>query len=166
MPRAAISATTCAALLAAAPSASLPKYTCTSRPCKRQRRMRRAQFARLRRLYEGTAVAAGIGNTTLRWLPSRAFTARLRSSPSPPGEEHARVLADRKGTRPIRDAEDESVLRFEPALGLDRGHAAGAGGGDGLAVDLVLNVAAGEDAFDASARRAGVGEDVAGCACG
>ena len=37
-------------------------------------------------------------------------------------------------------------VRGEPALGLERGHAAGAGGGDGLAVDEVLDVAGGEDA--------------------
>src|SRR5206468_2807902 len=37
----------------------------------------------------------------------------------------------------------------EPALGVQGGHAAGAGGGDGLAVVVVGDVAGGEDAFDA-----------------
>ena len=36
----------------------------------------------------------------------------------------------------------------QKALHLNRGHAAGAGGGDGLAVDVVLGVAAGKDALD------------------
>ena len=49
----------------------------------------------------------------------------------------------------------------EPALGFDRGHAAGAGGGHGLAVDVVLHVAGGEHAFDAGLRGAGLGADVA-----
>src|SRR5438093_10346720 len=40
------------------------------------------------------------------------------------------------------------VLRFEPALGVDRGHAAHSGGGDRLAVGVVDVVAAGEHAFD------------------
>src|SRR5947209_23424 len=38
-------------------------------------------------------------------------------------------------------------LRLQPALGVDGGHAAGAGGGDGLAVGPVLDVAGGEDAL-------------------
>ena len=39
-----------------------------------------------------------------------------------------------------------AVLIFEPALGLDRGHAARARGGHSLAVVAVLAVARGEDA--------------------
>nr|GEU28440.1 hypothetical protein [Tanacetum cinerariifolium] len=38
------------------------------------------------------------------------------------------------------------LLRFEVALGIQRGHAAGAGAGDGLAVDMVLHVAGGKHA--------------------
>ena len=45
-----------------------------------------------------------------------------------------------------RDA--RSVAGFEPAFAVDGCHAAGAGGGDGLAVGVVLHVAAGEDAVD------------------
>ncbi len=37
---------------------------------------------------------------------------------------------------------------FEILLYFERGHAAGAGGGDGLAVAAVLHVAAGKDAGD------------------
>ena len=49
---------------------------------------------------------------------------------------------------------------LEVALGVDRGHAARAGGGDGLAVDVILHVAAGEHARHARAR-AVVRDDVA-----
>ena len=48
-----------------------------------------------------------------------------------------------------RTASDGQAVRgvgLEPALGVDRGHAARAGGGDGLAVGVVLDVAAGEHA--------------------
>src|SRR5208282_719691 len=38
---------------------------------------------------------------------------------------------------------------FQEALGFDGGHAAGAGGGDGLAIDVVLHVAGDEHALDA-----------------
>src|SRR6185369_8991450 len=37
-------------------------------------------------------------------------------------------------------------------FGVERGHAAGAGGGDRLAVDVILDVAAGEDARDVGLR--------------
>ena len=40
------------------------------------------------------------------------------------------------------------VQGFEPAFGVDRCHAAGSGGGDGLAVVVVDDVAAGEHARD------------------
>ena len=46
------------------------------------------------------------------------------------------------------------VERFEEALGVYRGGAPSAGGGDGLAVDGIGDVARGEDAGDASARGA------------
>ena len=38
---------------------------------------------------------------------------------------------------------------IEVVLGIDRSHAAGAGGGDGLPVDVILHVAAREDARNA-----------------
>src|SRR2546426_7906943 len=39
-----------------------------------------------------------------------------------------------------------SVFRFQEPLGVHRGHAAGAGGGHGLPVDMILDVARGKDA--------------------
>src|SRR5438132_11915521 len=50
--------------------------------------------------------------------------------------------------------------RFQVALAVHRSHAAGAGGGDGLAIDMILHVAAGERTGDAGLR-AVVCEDVA-----
>ena len=47
----------------------------------------------------------------------------------------------------------------EKSLGVERGHAAGAGGGDGLAVGLVHHVTAGEHARDAGAGRTGLDLD-------
>src|SRR4051794_15197210 len=49
----------------------------------------------------------------------------------------------------------------EPALGVDRGRRAGAGGGDRLAVDVVDDVTAGEDAVDVGPGRGVVNLDVA-----
>src|SRR3984957_5864141 len=53
------------------------------------------------------------------------------------------------------------ALCFEPAFGVDGGHAAGAGRGDCLAVDAVDDVAAGEDAVDVGVGRARFHLDVA-----
>src|SRR5262245_1183283 len=47
---------------------------------------------------------------------------------------------------------------LQPALDVDGGHAPRAGGRDGLAVDVVLDVAAGEDAFDVGGRRPRLGD--------
>src|SRR5687767_10041434 len=53
-------------------------------------------------------------------------------------------------------------IRFgEEFLRIEGGHAAGAGGGDGLAVDLVLHVAARKHALDTGARAAGLDPDIA-----
>ena len=41
----------------------------------------------------------------------------------------------------------------QPLLAVERRHAAGAGGGDGLAIDVVDGIAAGEDALDVRGRR-------------
>ena len=46
-------------------------------------------------------------------------------------------------------------------LGVERGLAAGAGGGDGLAVGVVDEVAGGEDAGQVGPRRLALGDDVA-----
>src|SRR2546423_4155140 len=53
----------------------------------------------------------------------------------------------------------ERVSELEPALGIDRRHAAAPRGRDGLPVDAVLDVPGDEDALDA--RAGAVGEDVA-----
>src|SRR4051794_12212041 len=50
---------------------------------------------------------------------------------------------------------------LEVALGLDGRHAPAAGRGDGLAVDVVLHVAAREDPLERGSGRAALGEDVA-----
>ena len=52
-------------------------------------------------------------------------------------------------------------MRLEPALGIQRRHASRASGRDGLAVDLVLDIAAREHAVDAGVRRARLDLDVA-----
>src|SRR5262249_350504 len=54
-----------------------------------------------------------------------------------------------------------SVARFQPALGIDRGHATAAGGGDRLPVHLVLHVATREYAVDAGVGALALGRDVA-----
>src|SRR5687767_7077676 len=60
---------------------------------------------------------------------------------------------DRSGLEMLRHT-------LQVPLGVDGGHAAGAGGGDGLAVDVVLDVAAREDARHARLG-AVVGDEVA-----
>ncbi len=47
-----------------------------------------------------------------------------------------------------------AFARGEEALGVERAHRAGAGGGDGLPVDVILDVADGEDARDVRLGRA------------
>ena len=49
----------------------------------------------------------------------------------------------------------------QEALRVQRRHASRPGGGDGLAVGLVLHIAGGEDAGDRSLRAAGAGHDIA-----
>ena len=53
------------------------------------------------------------------------------------------------------------LLLLEEALGVERGHRARAGGGDCLAVGVILHVACGEDARDVRPRRACLGDEVA-----
>src|SRR5690606_18527898 len=53
------------------------------------------------------------------------------------------------------------ALRLEEALRVHRRHAAGAGRGDGLAIDRILHVARGEHALDVGRGRARLGQDVA-----
>ena len=74
-----------------------------------------------------------------------------------PGDDAALLAATVRALEALAAAEASGVLqsgrRFrleirlgEELLGVERGHAAGAGRGDRLAVDLVHHVAAGEDA--------------------
>ena len=53
------------------------------------------------------------------------------------------------------------LLGRQPLLGLERGHAAGAGRRHGLAEDLVLHVARRVDALDVGRRRIGPGQQIA-----
>ena len=46
-------------------------------------------------------------------------------------------------------------------FGIERGHAAGSGSGDGLAVAFVLNVAAGKNSINAGLGGSGFGDDIA-----
>src|SRR5579883_2798507 len=73
----------------------------------------------------------------------------------------ARDAADRSG--PLRSFGGLPHLRQarEPAFGLERRHAAEPGGGHRLPVDVVGDVAGGEDAFDAGRRRTRRGLDIA-----
>src|SRR3954470_3976425 len=56
------------------------------------------------------------------------------------------------------------LVGFEPPFGIECSHATRAGGGDGLAVGVVLDVAAGEDALDVGGGGAlgQAGDEVAG----
>src|SRR5436305_895837 len=56
---------------------------------------------------------------------------------------------------------DRRLFVAQVALGVERAHAAGASGGDGLAVGVVDDVADGEDALEVGAGGAGLGDDVA-----
>jgi hypothetical protein len=54
-----------------------------------------------------------------------------------------------------------AALEDQPALGFEGRHAAGAGGGDRLAEDLVLHVAGGKDAGNGGRRRIRQGHEIA-----
>src|SRR5258706_11403902 len=64
-----------------------------------------------------------------------------------------------------KDNDYSPISGLEKLLGVQRRHAAGAGAGDRLAVDMVLHIAGGEHARHAGHRRktfeAGLGDDVA-----
>ena len=51
---------------------------------------------------------------------------------------------------------------FEPTFGVDRSHASRSRGGDGLAVGVVLDVAAGEHSGDVGSARARFGDEISG----
>ena len=53
------------------------------------------------------------------------------------------------------------MLRFEPALGIDGGHAPRTGGRDGLAIGVILNISARKDAWNVGVRGSFASEQVA-----
>src|SRR5687768_18335809 len=86
-------------------------------------------------------------------------------SSSSPGRRRSRCATAsrctaRRCSAPVVDKLG-SVVGGEEVFGFEGGHAAGAGGGDGLTVLLVLAVAGGEDAGDVGLGGARDGEDVA-----
>ncbi len=85
--------------------------------------------------------------------PKAAQAAAARST--------SRPSVCRKRSLDERPSDRDAALP-EEALGVDGGHAAGAGGGDRLAVDVVGDVAAGEDARDLGGGRARLHLQVAG----
>ena len=130
-----------------------------------------AQAQRLAGVGEGTGVGRGLKNAQL--VPVHRFLSGT------PGHSHGGL---RLGNRDAgaRDGEfaisrvrlavfcarllrrrARGLLRGEPAFGLERRHAAEAGGGDRLAEDIVRDVAGGENAFDARRGRAGARQHVA-----
>src|SRR5271166_6251802 len=77
----------------------------------------------------------------------------LITSPQSPGTSPLQVVQHRPC--PVCSQVPRSgPACLQPPLGVDGRHAARAGGGDRLAVDVVLDVAAGEDPFDAGGRAA------------
>ena len=93
----------------------------------------------------------------LRLQLARHFARHLQADHPASAEDENRVFArcavkrappPRRKVPPLGDA-----LVRQPALAVERRHAAGAGGGDGLAVDVIDGVAAGEDALDVRRRR-------------
>jgi len=68
------------------------------------------------------------------------------NDPWDPGIPIIMLSAKAESTDRVRGLQRGALLRFEPALGVDRGHAARAGGRDRLAVAVVGDVARGEDA--------------------
>ena len=87
--------------------------------------------------------------TAERPIPAAAATAA--AAPTPPGRcagpPRGNPITRRSACRDFGDA-----LRLEPALGVDGGHAAVAGRGDGLAVAVVVDVAGDEHAVDLGVR--------------
>src|ERR1041384_2972887 len=89
-------------------------------------------------------------------------TPLARLALTPPSPPRAAPLASLALPLPPPASGRGDWLVGEEAFGVDGGHAAGAGGGDRLTVDVVGDVAAGEHARDLRLRRAGQGLDVPG----
>ena len=52
-------------------------------------------------------------------------------------------------------------MRFQPALGVDGGHTARPRSGDGLAIDPILHITTGENAFYIGIGGVGLGDKIA-----
>src|SRR5206468_5529302 len=79
------------------------------------------------------------------------------ASSRPVTESRPLPLAQRRSPRA-----GSVALRLEEPLGVDRGHTASACGRDGLAVNVVGDVARGEDPRRFGAGRAGLGDQIPG----
>src|SRR5579883_3627869 len=89
------------------------------------------------------------------------ISAMFGTSPGPVASP-ARERADRGGPLRLSFGGLPHLRQArEPAFGLERRHAAEPGGGHRLPVDVVGDVAGGEDAFDAGRRRTRRGLDIA-----
>ena len=91
----------------------------------------------------------------------------IQRSPRPRAEASAASASCRRagsasGAARVERRARVALARGEVALGVERRHAARAGGGDRLAVDVVLDVAGREDAGDVRLGRAGPRDEVAG----
>src|SRR5438034_9412861 len=81
--------------------------------------------------------------------PPRISTVSIRSADVSPARRSVNPLLLAALQAPaLRDARVR-----QPALAVERRFAAGAGGGDGLPIDVIDDVAAGEDALDVGNRR-------------
>ena len=102
-----------------------------------------------RRLGAGSRWSRGRGGCRGRAGTRPCPGRRGRSTPPPRLREASGPVGGRRvGGLRRRDRERRVALLAEPALGVERRGAAGAGGGDRLPVDVVLHVARREDAGD------------------
>ena len=104
--------------------------------------------------------AAGLGDKLLGGIAADQQLAISRRQKNEAGSVRSASLRSPPAT-PLFGGDRLIFLRREIFLGVERGHAAGAGGGDRLAVDFVHHVAAGEHALDAGPRRARLDPDIA-----
>ncbi len=99
----------------------------------------------------------GSAASSSSWVGSRRSIQRVLTT----GERSAACGRNRWLLRRGRSDFREVLLLLEEALGVERGHRARAGGGDRLAVRVILHVARGEDARDVRSRRARLRDEVA-----
>src|SRR5262245_18096489 len=84
----------------------------------------------------------------------------LSNSPRDRGIASESSTPPRARTSPTR--RDALLARSEPALCIERGHAAGSGGGDGLTICGVGHIAAREHAVNIGPRGAGLHTEISG----